>query len=86
MIIPNYIIMPLFIAAFVICYLQFYLHTPKRLLLNPFVGLMAGAFVLMIANLATGGDYSWTFLALGLAWLGAAIALRRLQGRAAATK
>ena len=84
MIVSNFIIMPLFIAAFVICYLQFFLHMPKRLLLNPLVGLMAGAFVLMIANVATGGDYSWIFLALGLIWLGAAIALQRRQGRSAA--
>jgi MYXO-CTERM domain-containing protein len=84
MIVSNFIIMPLFIAAFVICYLQFYLHMPKRLVLNPLMGLMAGAFILMIANVATGGAYSWTFLALGLVWLAAAIALQRRQARAAA--
>jgi hypothetical protein len=76
MVVSNFIIMPLFIVAFVMSYWQFFMRRPKRLLLNAQVGLMAGAFVLMIANVATGGAYSWTFLALGLLWLGTAIVLQ----------
>jgi hypothetical protein len=83
MVVSNFIIMPLFLAAFVISFLQYLVRKPKRFLVNAQVGLMAGAFVLMIANVATGGAYSWTFLVLGLLWLGTAVTLQVVRVPAA---
>ena len=83
MVVSNFIIMPLFLAAFVISILQYLVRNPKRFLVNAQVGLMAGAFVLMIANVATGGAYSWTFLVLGLLWLGTAVTLQVVRVPAA---
>jgi hypothetical protein len=76
--IPNAAIVPLYIASFILLYVQYFRLNPDRRLLNVRFGLMAGAVVLMFASvLLADWSLSLIFFILALVWVGMAIYLFR---------
>jgi hypothetical protein len=76
--IPNGVIVPLYIASFILLYVQYFRLNPDRRLLNVRFGLMAGAIVLMLASvLLVDWSLSLFFFILALVWVGLSFYLFR---------
>jgi hypothetical protein len=75
MVVPTVIIIPLFLAAFVMLAWQYQQIDPRRRILNLRFGAMIGAFIAIIYYVFyvhfDPGDssMSWIFLGLALFWL-----------------
>jgi hypothetical protein len=68
--IPTAAIVPLFLVSFVVLAFQYFRVNPDRRLLNLRFGLMAGAIVLALVQIAyPGRPLSLVLLLLGLFWL-----------------
>ena len=81
MIIPTSVIVPLFLAAFVLLSFQYFVVNPDRRLLNLRFALMASDIVLTLVYVLTPDRHtsllSKVFLALGVSWLAMALLLLR---------
>ena len=76
MIIPNGVIVPLFLASFVLLGFQYFRLNYDRRLMNLEFGMMFVAIVLMFTVIfSASGLFSWVFFLLGLLWLGVSIYL-----------
>ena len=76
--IPSGVIVPLFLASFVLFGVQYYRLNYDRRLMNLQFGMMLGAIVLMLAVVFFKETLlSWILFLLGLLWLGLAIYLLR---------
>jgi hypothetical protein len=76
--IPSAAIIPLYIASFVVLAYEYFHANPERRVLNLHFGLMAGAVVLMLADVfLVDWLLSLIFFALALLWLGLSLYLLR---------
>jgi predicted ferric reductase len=76
--IPNGAIVPFYLASFVVLGFQYYRFNYDRRLMNLQFAMMLGAIALMLATVfVSAGLFSWTFLLLGLLWLGVSLYLLR---------
>ena len=72
------LIIPFFIASFVLCGFQYFRLNPERRVLNLRFGLMVGAIALTVsAALLSDRSLSIVFLALALFWFGLSVYLLR---------
>ena len=78
MYIPSAAIIPLYIASFVVLAIEYFRASPERRVLNLHFGLMAGAVVLMLADVFLVERFlSLDLFALALFWLGLSLYLWR---------
>jgi hypothetical protein len=78
MIIPTAVIVPLFLVSFVLLAFQYFRINPDRRLLNLHFGLMIGAIVLLLLQVAyPGRPLSVVLFVLALFWLGFTLYLLR---------
>lgn len=81
--VPRFIIILLFIVAFVMTFLQYYQVDAQQRVLNVRFAMMVGAIVGALCYIFISQFYpdswraSWLFLALGLLWLASAYQLWR---------
>ena len=76
--IPSGVIVPLFLASFVLFGVQYYRLNHDRRLMNLQFGMMLGAIVLMLTVVFfRGALFSWVLFLLGLLWIGLSIYLLR---------
>jgi hypothetical protein len=80
MIIPTGFIIPFYLVSFVLLAIQYFRINPDRRLLNMHFGLMIGAIILLLVQIATAGQpLSLALFLLGLFWLGLSIYLFRFM-------
>jgi hypothetical protein len=80
MIIPTGFIIPFYLVSFVLLAIQYFRINPDRRLLNMHFGLMIGAIILLLVQIATAGQpFSLVLFLLGLFWLGLSIYLFRFM-------
>jgi hypothetical protein len=78
MIIPTPVIVPIFLVSFALLAFQYFRINPDRRLLNLHFGLMIGAIVLLLLQVAyPGRPLSVVLLVLALLWLGFTLYLLR---------
>jgi hypothetical protein len=78
--IPTAAIVPLFLISFVLLTFQYFRINPDRRLLNLHFGLMIGAIVFALVQVAyPGWPQSMVLLVVGLCWLGFSLYLLRLM-------
>jgi hypothetical protein len=76
--IPTSVIVPIYIASFILLAYQYFRIDPDRRLLNPHFGLMLGAIVLMLVQvLLPDPSLSMVLFLLALFWLGLSLYLFR---------
>ena len=78
--IPNFAIVPLYIASFIILAIQYFRINPDRRVLNLRFLLMVGAVVLLFSTVFLGRmRLSLAFFLLALFWLGLSLYLLRMM-------